>query len=224
VPGDLPVDDLMTVVPHGPSVPSEVAWIMEHSINVPLGPEHEALYPHNPLPFQKCATTERYYALEILLAQIDSMADLPDDWDSYGAKAPSERSRREAKAMLSAVFDALGWRAEFGQVGVELIVGPCPDGVDLTWRKNLARGGGDLNVYCTDDGTHHWSKLDPDVPEAMRAAFRANETDFEPIRQWIDEHHAEGAVPDDIGAWTNEVLWPFLQAPVQPAPEYGDEG
>lgn len=187
----IPIDEYAQISPR-PDRLSDVDYIREHSGPVDVdSTKHggDPIYPHNPLPPTKCSSTERYYDLEVLLARIDTLGELPDNWDSYGAKAPGGRSRREAKEILTRIFDALGYRATaFEMTGIEVIVGPMPDGVDLQWSKSPERGGATLCVLVTDSGEHRWM-----IVENQRLTTR-------------------GEIPDDVAAWTNEVLWGFCQA------------
>jgi hypothetical protein len=73
----------------------------------------EPLFEPKALPSgPHCYSNQRVYDLELLVAEVRSLADLEDNWDSYGATAPSQRAIDDAIAILcdySLCTSSTGW-------------------------------------------------------------------------------------------------------------------
>ena len=82
-----------------------------------------------------------------VIAAIDRLAGLREDWDSYEAPRIDEASRKVAKDCLNQIQRLLG--AHYANP----VVGPAPDGgVALIWRKE---GGSEIDLLCSPSGARY---------------------------------------------------------------------
>ena len=100
------------------------------------------------------------FAIPLELAQVEELGKLPDDWDSYGAKAPSEHVRETAKDIVRAMHSVpdvlLRFITATGDAGIALRyeVGQKI----LTWKVDydgessimVRRIGAQPNYYSVD--------------------------------------------------------------------------